>query len=117
MHSAQSADIYVTHIDNFAHVDVHVDTNTRVWMPVANISHESWAKSAKMQVQPIPPIREVMVIPAGKISKISSGHYVVDFGNNLAGVCRLELRTERRQSENHLIFFSLMVYGYDHNGV
>jgi alpha-L-rhamnosidase len=47
--------------------------------------------SANIVTQALHPIRDVEVIPAKKMTKISNSHYIFDLGRNIAGVSQLKV--------------------------
>ena len=61
--------------------------------------HETGGKAAAamdapcetLMVQTVPPVREKEIYPAQAVTPMEDGSWVVDFGQNLAGVCRLRL--------------------------
>ena len=56
----------------------------------------------KMAVQTLEPVRAQEVYPAIAVSQVKDGVYVVDFGQNIAGVCRIAFQEhESRSDHNH----------------
>jgi len=49
------------------------------------------APSENIVAQALQPIRDVVVIPAKKITKINDSHYIFDLGRNIAGVSQLKV--------------------------
>ena len=49
------------------------------------------APSANIVAQTLQPIRDVEIIPAKKMTKISDSHYIFDLGRNIAGVSQLKV--------------------------
>jgi alpha-L-rhamnosidase len=49
------------------------------------------APTAKLVAQVSPPVREIQVLPPRTISEVRHGVYQVDFGQNFAGACRLQV--------------------------
>lgn len=47
---------------------------------------------AKLLPQTMPPIRVTQILPAQTFSEPKPGHYIIDFGQNYSGWCRLRLR-------------------------
>ncbi|MEZ5103525.1 MAG: family 78 glycoside hydrolase catalytic domain [Draconibacterium sp.] len=50
------------------------------------------APSKNITAQALRPIRNVLEIPAKKVTKFSESNYVVDFGRNMAGVTKLKIK-------------------------
>jgi len=49
------------------------------------------APSSNIVAQALQPIRDVEVIPAKKMTKVSDSHYIFDLGRNIAGVSQLKV--------------------------
>ena len=49
-----------------------------------------------MRLMCIPPIKEMGLYPAKTISEPAKGVYIIDFGQNIAGVCRMKLKNLSR---------------------
>ena len=59
------------------------------WTPLPNVQTQVWARHSIMSAQGVPPIRELAVHSPVSISQVGLGHFIIDFGENLAGVCRV----------------------------
>lgn len=55
------------------------------WFPV----HSARGPAGDLSAQQLPPIRIQEILEPKTISKFADGHYLVDFGQNMAGFCRI----------------------------
>lgn len=58
------------------------------WMPVAEVP----GPKGEMVPQQLPPVREMGILPPVSMAEVRPGTWVYDFGQNLAGWCRLRVR-------------------------
>eukprot|EP00466_Bigelowiella_natans_P013037 jgi/Bigna1/72497/fgenesh1_pg.20_\ len=84
-------------------------TNSSLWGPVPNVGGETWAKRTTLVAQRTPPIRQQETVAplsirnkedslVGMSEDGKSGHFVIDFEKNRAGVCRVLLPKGERGS-------------------
>jgi len=68
--------------------DDEEETGKSRWKIVPDISYQNWSKTAKLQAQPIYPMRVQEIRKPVEVTVVGKNHLIIDFGANLVGVCR-----------------------------
>lgn len=73
----------------------NVNFNDDGWLPVQVVGEK---EGRKLQLYPSQPVRVVKELPIKTIKRLDNGKYIVDFGQNFAGIIRLKIKGKPNDS-------------------